>query len=130
MSIATFLRSPAARWAALPICAGLGYSYHEGWNPLASTPVAEARAPTPAGQKATTTMKVASGITFDSGFTLLNDREDYTEDGANTIAVNAKVMPKEYPTAESLLGKTINVVGRKATYKGRPQIRATAITVK
>ena len=125
MNLAALLSSPAARWLALPVCAGLGYSY-PSWIPWQQDNHTTAAYSSPRGAVATRTMTVRSGITLDSGLSLLNDREDFRDPAANTIACDAKIVPD----AKALIGKTIVVTGRPAAYKGRPQIRATKVEVK
>jgi hypothetical protein len=126
----TLARSPAAKWLAVPLCAGLGYGWSEYRTDAESKAGAAPTATRPSSPKTSLTFKVASGRTFDNGFTILNDRADFREDGTLTVVCNKDALPKGIDSAEQLIGKTITAEGRHAKYQGRDQLRASKVAVK
>jgi hypothetical protein len=125
------IKSPVARWAAVPLAlagvwwgndylTGSSSSFTPNWNPAATT----------AAQKVSMSMVVASGVTLQSGRMILNDRVDWENPATKCVVVDTKRVTSAGNDVQQLVGKTVTVTGRPATYKGRPQVIADSISVK
>ncbi len=131
--IKTFVQTPADRWLAVPILAGLGYG--------AVSTVATKDSPTspsswtsstgaPIGRPATIEITVASTYQTMGGKWLVNDSADYTAPEAHTVVIPPQIAKTLGESPEVLAGKTIKVHGRETVYKGRKQLVATKVEVK
>jgi hypothetical protein len=129
----TFARTPAARWLAVPILAGLGYgavsTVTSKDSPASSTSWTSGPT-TPSGRPATIEMTVASSYQTMGGKWLVNDSADYAAPDAKTVVIPPQIARTLGESPEVLAGKTIKVHGRETVYKGRKQLVATKVEVK
>jgi hypothetical protein len=131
--IKSFAKTPAARWLAVPLLAGLGYgavstvgSKDSPASPSSWTTSAGA----PTGRAATIEMTVASTYQTMGGKWLVNDSADYSAPDAKTVVIPPQIAKTLGESPEVLAGKTIKVHGRETVYKGRKQLLATKVEVK
>ena len=130
--IGTLVRSPACKWFAIPLLAGL-CSYGSSWLSTPPTAVystwtapATAVAPAPTVERK---FRVEGGHTTTTGLLLLNDRPDFRDPATFTVVVDPRRIPSAGTDAKALIGRTITVRGRPSTYKGRPQLTADHVTI-
>jgi hypothetical protein len=133
-------KSKLAKWAALPLCAALGYgiplavesgSSGQAQAGYSNSSGGGSASRAPRGKPVTGEITVQNCYVTTRGLWLLGSHDDYTDPDNKTLVIDPKrVKGLQVSDPNELIGAKLSYSGFESFYKGKKQHQATKVEVK